>query len=151
MILPENPCEFSARVFMTFLVLWRSLIYWVNMAHLKMSIALKAILICKVNWPRRGFAFELFKKREKQLSLLIKNVNCTKENWNKSTGCPGSKFPNWKSYYSESMHVRPQVGKAKMCLRNIHFCLHLELFVYKKFKNMKYEHYFQHCFHGLVG
>ena len=66
------------------------------------------------------------------------------------TGCPGSKFPNSNSFYSEIMEVRPQVGKAKMCLRNIHFCLHLELFVYKKFKNMKYEHLFQHCFHGQV-
>ena len=68
----------------------------------------------------------------------------------KNTGCPGSKFPNSNSFCSEIMEVRPQVGKVKMCFRNIHFCLHLELFVYNKFKDMKYELIFQHCFHGLM-
>ena len=66
-----------------------------------------------------------------------------------NTGCPRSKFPNSKSYISGTMHFRPHVGKAKMCLRNIHFCLHLELFVYNKLKNMKNELNFQSCFHGL--
>ena len=76
-------------------------------------------------------------------------LSVTKLYSSKSTGCPGSKFAILKSFYSETVLVRPQDGKAKMCLRDIHFCLHLELFVYKKFKNMKYEHNFQHCFHGL--
>ena len=33
------------------------------------------------------------------------------------TGCPGSNFPISKSFYSESVHVRPQLGKAKIGLR----------------------------------
>ena len=47
------------------------------------------------------------------------------------------------------MLVRPQDGKAKMCLRDIHFCLHLELFVYSRFKDKINELNFQSCFRGL--
>ena len=39
--------------------------------------------------------------------------------------------------------------KAKMCLRDIHFCLHLEVFVYHKLKIMLNELNYQSCFHGL--
>ena len=34
----------------------------------------------------------------------------------KITGCPGSNFPISNSIYSETMHVRPQLGKAKIGL-----------------------------------
>ena len=37
------------------------------------------------------------------------------------TGCPRSKFAISNGFSSKSVHVRPQVGKAKMCLRDIHF------------------------------
>ena len=50
---------------------------------------------------------------------LIRMMHCILKN--ESTGCPGSKFATSKSFYSETVHVRPQVGKAKMCLRDIHF------------------------------
>ena len=42
-----------------------------------------------------------------------------KTNWNQilsTTGRPGSNFPIWKSFYSETMHVRPQLGKANIGL-----------------------------------
>ena len=61
------------------------------------------------------------------------------------TGCPGSKFATSKSFYSEIMLVRPQDGKAKMCLRDIHFCLHLELFVYNRVEIMTKYPNFQSC------
>ena len=41
---------------------------------------------------------------------------------NENTGCPRSKFATSNGYYLRTVHVRPQVGKAKMCLRDIHFC-----------------------------
>ena len=47
------------------------------------------------------------------------------------------------------MLVRLQDGKAKMCLRDIHFCLHLELFVYNRFKAKINESKIQSCFRGL--
>ena len=65
------------------------------------------------------------------------------------TGCPGSKFATSKSFYSKIMLGRPQDGKAKMCLRDIHFCLHLELFVYNTVKIMTKDPSFQSCLHGL--
>ena len=47
------------------------------------------------------------------------------------------------------MLVRPQDGKAKMCLRDIHFCLHLELFVYNRVEIMTKYPNFQSCLRGL--
>ena len=47
--------------------------------------------------------------------------------------------------------VRPHVGKAKMCLRNIQFFLHPQLFVYNSYKNMKNVSIFYPSFHGLMG
>ena len=65
-----------------------------------------------------------------------------------STGCPGSNFATSKSFYSETVYVRSQDGKAKMCLRDIHFCILRQLFVYNRHKSIIIEPYFQSCFHG---
>ena len=53
------------------------------------------------------------------------------------TGCPGSNFPILKSFYSETMHVRPQLGKAKIGLTMEQFFCTVHLFLNNRHKTNK--------------
>ena len=43
----------------------------------------------------------------------------------------------WNGYISETIHVRPQVSKAKMCLRSGSFSWKMVIFLGKKVKYLK--------------
>ena len=48
---------------------------------------------------------------------VYKRINTTVRN----TGCPRSKVSKVKGCSLVTVHIWPNIGKAKMCLRNIHF------------------------------
>ena len=66
------------------------------------------------------------------------------------TGCPGSNIPIWKSFYSETMHVRPQLSKAKIGLTMKQFFCTFHLFLTNRHKTNKLDPIFQSSFRGLV-
>ena len=65
------------------------------------------------------------------------------------TGCPRSKVSKAKGCSLETVHIWPNIGKAKMCLRNIHFFLQKQLFAYKQYKNTINGTSLHPSFHGL--
>ena len=67
------------------------------------------------------------------------------------TGCPRSEITFSMSFNLRTKQVRPHVGKAKMCLRNIQFFLLLQLFVYNKFKIIENVSLLHPSIHGLMG
>ena len=68
----------------------------------------------------------------------------------KFTGCPRSKVSKVKGCSSETVHIWPHIGKAKMCLKDIHFCLQNQLFAHIKYKIIKNAILLQPSFHGLM-
>ena len=87
-------------------------------------------------------------KHEFLTPYMLVQLNCVQKA--KVTGCPGSNFPISNRIYSETMHVRPQLSKAKIGLTMEQFFCTFHLILTIRYKNNKLDPIFQSSFRGLV-
>ena len=117
-----------------------SLIY--SRKFVKITILLNELLVRCPKWLFDKFNILEFERGVELGSQRTKFL--------RATGCPRSKVSKTKGYISVMKHILPHNGKAKMCLKDIHFCMQNQLFVHIKYKIIKNANFLQPSFHGLM-